>query len=163
MNKVIHSSSRFLSIFVTLLALSACSESTKVSNLDVATSFVLAVNQNNSGHIIPLTGAPLSIRNQEWESATDGKGFVLGKAQDTQLADQNQIRNFFEKNIRKIGVEGTTPAQVTHALLKTELSGIENQWQGLELYLFMRGMGDVEHIFVLGINSNRKVSAIYYN
>lgn len=141
----------------------ACSESKQVNKVEVATSFVLALNQNNTNILVPLSATPLFIRNQEWESAQDGRGFVLGEARDVQLANQTQIKVYFSENIQKIGVEGPNPTSANLTLLKDELAGIEGKWQGLDIYLFLRGMGDVEHIFVLGINAKGKVSAIYFN
>ena len=134
-----------------------------MNKAEVATSFVQAINQNNANMVTSLSAAPLSIRNQEWESALDGKGFVLGKVQDVLLTDQTQVKAYFSENIQKIGVEGAAPTIATLTLLKDELAGMENKWQGFDIYLFLRGMGDVEHIFVLGIDTKGKVSAIYFN
>lgn len=163
MTKIKHTSLALIPVVAGLVMLGACSESKPVNKAGVATSFVQAITQNNADKAVQLSATPLSIRNQEWESAQDGRGFVLGKALDEQLTDQIQIRGYFSENIQKIGVEGTNPTSATLTLLKDELAGIEGRWQGLDIYLFLRGMGDVEHIFVLGINAKGKVSAIYFN
>ena len=158
-----HNIPGLIATLTTLALVTACSEPKPVNKTEVATSFVQAINQNDSNKAIQLSAAQLLIRNQEWESAQDGTGFVLGKAQDSLLVNQNQIKAWFSENIGKIDVEGTEPSKVTIELFKHELIGIEKTWQGVDIYLFFRGMADVEHIFVVGIDAKGKVAVIYFN
>ena len=163
MTKIKYNLFALVPVLAILVQLGACSKPKPVNKAKVATSFVLAINKNDIKMVVPLAATPLSIRNQEWESAPDGKGFVLGKVQDVKLIDQTHVKSYFLKNIQNIGVEGTNPTSANLTLLKDELAGIEGKWQELDIYLFLRGIGDVEHIFVLGVNAKGKVSAIYLN
>ena len=129
----------------------------------VATQFALSVSGGDIARIIELSATPLSIRQQEWETARDGAGFVLGKARDTQLKDTAQIRNFFSDPKNKIAAQTPAPDAVPASLLETELRGKEGVWQGLSIQLFRRGIGDVEHIFVVGVDDKGKVAAVYVN
>jgi len=161
------SNRHFIVLNTMLLALifnlSACSDPKSVNRSESAVSFVQAINQNDHSKALHLVDSRLLIRNQEWESAPDGKGFVLGNSQDFYLKNESQIKAWLSENISKIGVEGAEPSKVSVQLIKDELKGVENRWQDTEMYLFLRGMADVEHIFVVGIDASGKVAAIYFN
>ena len=103
------------------------------------------------------------MRQQDWESARDGAGFALGKSRDIYLRDSTQIKRFFADPSNRITIQTETAVPVTASLLKDELRGQEGAWRGLSIQLFRRGIGDVEHIFAVGINDKAKVAAIYMN
>lgn len=129
----------------------------------VATAFVTAVNRGDIEKIIALCAQPLHVRQQAWETARDGSGFVLAKARDSRLTNPDQIRQFFAEPSNRLTVQVETSDTVQASLLSDELRGQESIWQDLSIQLFRRGMGDVEHVFAVGIDGKHKVAAIYMN
>lgn len=147
-----------------LLALAvACTPTDAPSAAAVATKFVAGINRGDVATIVGLCAEPLHVRQQDWESARDGAGFVLGKSRDIYLRDSSQIQRFFADSSNRIAVQAETPHPVAASRLIDELRGQESTWQGLSIQLFRRGVGDVEHIFAVGINDKSKVAAIYMN
>lgn len=146
-----------------MLALGACTRSAAPSPAAVATEFVASINHGDVASLVAMCARTLNVRRQEWETARDGTGFVLGKPRDAYLTDPTQIRNFFSDPSNRVGVQGKTPDAATMTLLSVELRGQEDIWQKLSIQLFRRGIGDVEHIFAVGIDDKYKVAAIYMN
>ena len=115
------------------------------------------------GTLSRLSATPLWVRQQDWASAKDGAGFTLGQANDTSLTDVASIKKYFSDPAKKIAVERETPNSASLSLLQDELKGSEEFWEGLVIHLFRRGMGDVEHIFVVDVDGKGKVAAVYLN
>lgn len=153
---------RWLTVFVLLLP-GALAAQEPVDKSRTAVSFVEAVNKMNADAMLKFTAGTLLLRNQAWESASDGYGFVLAKVDDQQLTNTAQINNYFSVLIDRLSLESTKPIPTSITQLTEQLKGIEPHWQGLEMYLFLRGMGDVEHILVVGVNAENKIAAIYFN
>jgi hypothetical protein len=67
----------------------------------------------------------------------------------------------------KLKVTGDTAATnppARRSLLTTQLKGADQRWSRLELSLFLRGFGDVEHIVLVGVDAvHLKVAALYIN
>lgn len=146
-----------------VLGLTACTRTEAPSAAAVATKFVAGINRGDVATIVALCAEPLHVRQHDWESARDGAGFVLGKSRDISLRDSSQIERFFADPSNRIAVQAEIPDPVTASLLIDELRGQESMWRGLSIQLFRRGIGDVEHIFAVGINDRSKVAAIYMN
>lgn len=153
---------RCLAVFVLLLP-GACTEQESVDKSRLAVSFVEAINQMNAAAMSKFTASTLLARNQAWESASDGYGFVLAKTDDQLLSNAAQVNSYFSVLIDRLSIESSKPIPTSTSQLTEQFKGIEQHWQGLEMYLFLRGMGDVEHILVVGVNAENKIAAIYFN
>lgn len=157
--------SAILLVHVMLLAVAvgACTATDSATPAEVATKYVASLNAKNSEALASISATPLWIRQQQWKRVQNGGGFVLGKASDVYLADQAQINKYFSDPVKSITVERELPNDASLALLQEELKGSEKLWTGLSMHIFRRGMGDVEHIFVVGVNNHGKVAAVYIN
>ena len=153
----------FAHLFLLSVSTEACSKTALVSPAEVARKFVISLNHKDMGALVGLSATPLWIRQQDWESAQDGTGFVFGKAHDIILSDQTQIKKYFSDPVNKITVERDVPNDAPLTLLQDQLRGAEKVWRDLSIHLFLRGMGDVEHIFVVGVNGKGKIAAVYIN
>lgn len=153
----------FAYLFILVVSTEACSRTALVSSTEVARKFVISLNHRDMEALAGLSATPLWIRQQDWESAKDGAGFVLGKANDILLADQVQIKKYFSDPVNNIRVERDVPNHASLTLLQDQLRGAEKLWRGLSIHLFLRGMGDVEHIFVVGVDAKGKIAAVYIN
>ena len=153
----------FAHLFILVVGTEACSKTALVSPTEVAIKFVTSLNHQDMGALVGLSATPLWIRQQDWESAKDGGGFVLGKVNDILLTDQTQIKKYFSDPVNKIRVERDVPNDASLTLLQDQLRGAEKVWGGLSMHLFLRGMGDVEHIFVVGVDGKGKIAAVYLN
>lgn len=159
------SKSAIILAYIFLLAVNtgACTKTEPASTAQVAGKFVISLNHKDMDTLARLSATPLWVRQQEWESAKDGAGFVLGKVNDINLTDQEKIKKYFSDPAKKISVESEKSEDASLTLLQDELKGSEQVWKGLSIYLFLRGMGDVEHIFVIGVDGKGKVAAVYLN
>jgi len=108
---------------------------------------------------------PFVISEQEWITAGDGYGYVLG-GKSTLVANTPKDLNDALKILERVEIEGEAPLdqQFVMADFKDELTGISHHWESLDLVVFFRGQGDVEHILVLGLDKkSEKLRAIYVN
>jgi hypothetical protein len=145
------------------MGVGSCANAARTSHSEIAKEFVASLNREDMQALVRLSAKPLLLRQQEWGSAPDGTGFVLGKTRDSNLTSDAQIKQYFSDPDNKIAVESEVPDDASLSLLKDELKGIEKQWSRLSLHLFRRGMEDVEHIFVVGVDAAGKVVAVYLN
>ena len=150
-------------VFYLFVSSAACSQKEPISSAEVASKFVASLNNKDMGTLSRLSATPLWVRQQDWASAKDGAGFTLGQANDTSLTDVASIKKYFSDQVKKIAVERETPNSASLSLLQDELKGSEKLWEGLAIHLFRRGMGDVEHIFVVGVDGKGKIVAVYLN
>lgn len=153
----------FAHLFILVVSTEACSKTAHVSPTEVARKFVISLNHKDMESLVGLSATPLWIRQQDWENARDGGGFVLGKVNDVLLTNQSQIKKYFSDPFHKIRVERDVPNDASLTLLQDQLRGAEKVWRGLSIHLFLRGMGDVEHNFVVGVDSKGKIAAVYLN
>jgi len=139
----------------------------KSQAINEAEKFLLALNAKDVNAMLAVSGEPFLFRNQEWESAQDGIGFVLGEAKDKILTDKETLKSFFKELITKVEVEETTAAENPpdrSEFLENQLKGSPKRWLQLELYVFRRGFADTEHIALVGVDpQSRKVVALYLN
>ena len=163
----LRSSARFIGAcagaLLLLLANTGCVRDDAPSPAAVATAFVTGINRGDIAKIVALCAQPLHVRQQAWETARDGSGFVLGKPRDSHLTNPDQVRKFFAEPGNRLTVQVETPDTIQASLLSDELRGQESIWHDLSVQLFRRGMGDVEHIFAVGIDDKHKVAAVYMN
>jgi hypothetical protein len=138
-----------------------------VRQLDtVALEVRTAINLSDAKSLAGLVALPLNIRQQQWESASDGIGFKLSEYDDMIVSRNEELLPILQKFVRDVQIEGDTPIMddVNVSQFSDELSGIESEWANLSMILFLRGMGDVEHVVVLGFDpKTSKLSAIYIN
>lgn len=135
--------------------------------LRTAERFVKSVNAGNAAIAFKVIGLPLMYRNQEWKDATAGEGYVLGDAHDQVFTDEKRAAKFLEGLVRDLRLENTTPEKDGPSKVKMMsdyLAGAPVSWRDLELFFFVRGTGDVEHVVLIGIDSSTgKVRGIYMN
>lgn len=134
---------------------------------DVAQRFVVALNAGNVKDMVSASGYPFVCRNQEWESAKDGSGFVHGKAEDKVFAKKKATEAFFGILVSKVKIESEKAAKNPPSkgnLLADNLKGAAGTWRGLNLFVFQRGFEDVEHIAIIGVDpADHKVRGLYLN
>lgn len=133
----------------------------------VAQQFVLAINDGNAAKAESLIGLPFLYRDQEWTNAQSGEGFVHGPVHDRRFDDRRSASRFIRKLVRDVKVESTKVSKQTpskEALLQDNLKDAPRGWRELELFVFLRGMGDVEHVVIIGVEpKSGKVKGAYTN
>lgn len=153
-------------LLLTALTLCHRADATE-TDVEVAQRFVVALNQGKVGEMVAMSACPFVFRNQEWESAKDGSGFVRGKADDKTFAKKKELSEFLAKLVEKAKIESETAANSPppkEDLLKDNLKGSPTSWRRLNLFVFFRGMGDVEHVAIVGVDPNRhRVRGLYLN
>jgi len=113
-----------------------------------------------------LAGIPFRYRNQQWQSAPDGSGYVLGAAQDRVAGSADELLTLLRDMTSSVRVEDPAPVATPPSkdvLLKETLNGAPSQWSDMNLVLFRRGEGDVEHVAIVGIDARGKVVGLYIN
>jgi hypothetical protein len=157
-----------LAVFATLLSISAVLWGLVApSDTELAEKFVSALNRGDTKGLVADSAYPFVFRNQEWESANDGSGFVHGKAEDRYFRNRSSLEPFLESLVKKVRIESEIAAKnppSKQALLSDNFKGAPQNWRGLTLVVFTRGFGDVEHVAIVGIDSARhKVRGLYLN
>jgi hypothetical protein len=144
-----------------------CVTSQGAQSAGVAEQFIGGLNEDNLDAMMIVSREPFFFRRQEWESAIDGHGFVLGATEDKFLKDKESLRAFFRQltsTIKVVGTKAAVNAPPKHIFLTEELKGVTEAWERLEIYVFRRGFGDVEHIVLVGVDpQDWKVTALYLN
>lgn len=146
----------------------ACSSSQPTPGpIDQASRFIEALNAKDAGRMAEVAGTPFRFRNQAWQSAPDGAGFVLSGAEERVAEDPAQLDPLLRELAANVAV--ATPEPVVDPpsqsdLLSEPLRGASPAWAELNLVLFRRGEGDVEHIAIVGVEpASGKVLALYVN
>ena len=150
---------------VACLVLCGC-QSAPVEPGPVAGSFVQALNAKNVEGMAGLSVTPFRYRNQPWESAPDGSGFVLGKVEDRVANGPEELRALLQDVSAGVQVEDPAPVQNGPSkpdLLNGPLNGAPLVWSEMNLVLFRRGEGDVEHLAIVGVDAEGKVTGLYVN
>jgi len=130
-----------------------------------AVSLRNAINTNDFALLANSIPLPLVLSKQEWKTADDGYGYVLG-SKSTLIANNTEDLDDVFNILKNVEIEGDYPLAQEFTLtdFTDEFSGIEHYWKPLELVVFFRGQGDVEHIVVLGLDKkSSKLRAIYIN
>jgi hypothetical protein len=131
-----------------------------------AQGFVQALNGKNIGAMSERATTPFSFRNQAWESASDGAGYVLGRAVERAATNADELRALLEEIAATVAIEDPTPVAMPPSksqLLTDFMKGAPPQWNEAELVLFRRGEGDVEHIAIVSVTASGKVNGLYVN
>jgi len=137
------------------------------TDVEVAEKFVVALNKSNAQEMGSASGCPFVFRNQEWESAKDGSGFVHGKVDDKSFKSKKAIAEFFGTLVSKVKLENEKAAAhppSKDSLLLDNFKGAPAEWRKLNLVVFGRGFGDVEHVAIVGVDSGtHRVRGLYLN
>lgn len=144
----------------------ACDSRTNETTESIAASFVQALNAKNTDAMLALSAESIVIREQEWESTADGYGYTLATPVDRKVNFKTDLREALVDLSDRVEVETDTLEPIISMideLAENELSGIVEIWEPLDGYLFVRGMGDVEHIILIGVGPQKKVQALYLN
>ena len=151
--------------FIFSFLLIACDSTHALSPTEQALQIRLSINNNNIEKFRALSSLPLIIREQEWESANDGTGFILGTAKQSLLSSDDNFNNKISTLLKSLKIEGEKAiTDITTNMFTTELGEQVNTWDDFKLILFKRGEGDVEHIVLMGLNKKtNKLQAIYIN
>ncbi len=162
-----NTSLNFLLTFLLFVSsITACVSGEYHSPVEHVSAIRLSINNNNIKKLRTLATLPLFFQEQEWSSATDGYGFVLGDSKQIELATNEEFEQHFRARIESIHIKGekVLSNDITLDMFAEELKGTKKYWMSLNLYLLKRGEGDVEHIVLLGLDKNtNKLRAIYVN
>jgi hypothetical protein len=135
--------------------------------IDQASRFIHALNAKDAGRMAEISGTPFRFRNQEWTSAPDGAGFVLGSAEERVAAEPAELAILLRELATSVAVASPEPVADPPSrsdLLGDPLRGASSAWTELDLVLFRRGEGDVEHIAIVGVEPiSGKVLGLYVN
>lgn len=154
-----------LQLLVCLVLGGGC-RSTPINPEGTATGFVQALNSKDVAAMERLAATPFRFTNQAWEGASDGSGFVRGKATQRVATNSDELRALFRDVASTVTVEepGAVPNPPSKADLLKDTLGEAGQWVNLDLVLFKRGEGDVEHVAIVGVDgSSGKVTGFYVN
>jgi hypothetical protein len=157
-----------LALVAAIVFASACSSSPlPPSPSEIARRFVAALNAKDTGAMGAVAATPFRFRHQIWETAPDGSGLVLGEAAE-QIADNPQklapLLRDIAAQVRVADSEPVAEPPSKEELLREPLRGAPPAWSELELVLFRRGEGDVEHIAIVGVNpANGRAMGLYVN
>jgi hypothetical protein len=147
------------------LVLCGC-QSAPVEPRPAASAFVQTLNAKNVAGMTALAAIPFRYRNQPWESAPDGSGFVLGKTEDRVANSAEELRALLQGVTPSVQIEDAFPVANPPSkadLLGGTLKGAPSQWSEMNLVLFRRGEGDVEHVAIVGVDAKGKVTGLYVN
>jgi hypothetical protein len=140
---------------------------TAPADVEVAERFVVALNAGKVQDMASNSSVSFAFRNQEWESAKDGSGFVHGKTDDKLFTKKKLLTSFLGTLVGKVKIESEKAAErppSKDALLADNLKDAAATWRGLHLFVFLRGSGDVEHVVIVGVDSaHHKVRGLYLN
>ena len=140
---------------------SACKPNIQTSYIEQAKNIRLSINENNVEHFHSLVSPTLIVREQQWKTANDGIGFVLGEVKQDLMQSDTKISSF----LKSIYIEGDKAIfDITLNIFHDELGAEIKSWEKYELILFIRGEGDVEHIVLMEFDKKtRKLLALYVN
>ncbi len=152
-------------LLLMVAALAACNDK-KISSAGQAEVIHTAIDNNDIHRLRSVTALPLVVREQEWATANDGYGFVLGPARQFEITTDDEFNRYFESSIKliKIARKKIISEGIPLTMFSDELEEQKKLWNGLNLHLLVRGEGDVEHIILLGLEKGtHKLRAIYMN
>jgi hypothetical protein len=155
-------------IVVLVIGCGACNSSQPTPRpIDQASRFIEALNAKDTDRMAQVAGTPFRFRNQAWQSAPDGAGFVLGEAEERVAEDPAQLDPLLRELAANVAVATQQPVVDPPAqsdLLSEPLRGASPAWAELNLVLFHRGEGDVEHIAIVGVEPvSGRVLGLYVN
>jgi hypothetical protein len=132
-----------------------------------AETFVGALDDGDVATLVRVSQTPFAFREQQWTNAPDGYGFVLGEASDRVLTDPAALEPFLAELLQRVSVRSRSAApnpSSRESLLAEQLAGAPAPWPDLELVVFLRGEGDVEHIAIVGVDRRTgRITGLYVN
>jgi hypothetical protein len=147
--------------------LNSCATTNQLTSIEAAERFALAINHHNVQELLELSELPFYVDNQDWESAADGIGFLLGERNRLTIDTAEELSTYLVTLIEKLELSGTDGMYIheeEYSRFREELGPTTLSWQPYDAYLFLRGMSDVEHIVILGVNkSTNKIARLYFN
>lgn len=151
--------------FLISIFLASCDSSNILSPTEQALQIRSSINTNNVDKLRALSSLPLIVREQEWGSAKDGSGFVLGAAKQSLISTDEAFKIKMIPFLKPLQIEDEQAiTDVTLNMFTSELDEQINIWDNLNIVLFKRGEGDVEHIVLMGLNKKtNKLNTIYIN
>jgi len=163
--QMINKAYALLIFFIISIFLTSCDSSVTLSPTKQALQIRLSINNNNAKKLRTLSSLPLIISEQQWESASDGSGFVLGTTKQSSISTDEIFIKKITPFLKSLQIEGEQAiTDITLNMFTTELGKHINNWDKLNLILFKRGEGDVEHIVLMGLSKEtKKLKAIYIN
>ncbi|MDR4515938.1 MAG: hypothetical protein MRK00_00850 [Nitrosomonas sp.] len=162
----ISSSTACIFLFLFSILTTSCNSNSTVSVNEQALKIRTSINDNKVENLYTLTSLPLIVREQEWQSADDGRGFILGKVNQIVLSTKYEFSTYMTPLLKNIVIEGQESISegITLDIFTDELGKQSSNWNDLNLVLFKRGEGDVEHIILMGLSKEtNKLRAIYIN
>jgi hypothetical protein len=129
--------------------------------------FIIALNGNDAEAVRHNTATPFALRTQEWTTGNDSKTFSLKPPIDKVLRSDAEMSDVLQKVLREVRVSSAKPARRSAERERNWRTKYLNQapaeWTNLSLYLLLRGIGDVEHIVIVGVDRNSKIRGLYVN
>jgi hypothetical protein len=154
-------------LIVSANLITACRGASAADDAQQAEKFIQALNDKDVNRMMEACATPFFYRNQEWKSAPDGSGFVLGASKDVIAGNRDELRallNEVPKTVRISAPKAVAEPPAKRELIDTHLKNVASRWSRLRIIVFLRGMGDVEHTALVGIDpGTRKVKALYVN
>ena len=145
----------------------SCRGTSAPSESQLAETFVRALNEGNVERMVEVSRAPFFFRDQKWESAPDGSGFVTGSSADKVVNTADEMRSLFldlTKRVKIANPQAVAEPPSQNELIDNHVKNVASQWSALQIVVFLRGTGDVEHTALVGVEpSVRKVRALYVN
>ncbi len=163
--QMINKTSALPIFFLISIFLASCDSNITHSPTEQALQIRLSINNNNVKKLRALSSLPLIVREQEWESANDGSGFILGATKQSSISTDEAFNKKIMPFLKSLQIKGEQAiTDITLNMFTTELGKQVNNWADLKLILFKRGEGDVEHIVLMGLSKKtNKLKAIYIN
>jgi len=147
--------------------IAACSDSDTKSTLSIPEQFIIALKANDVDTLVSISATPLSSYDHDWENTQDGIGFELKKRSVTRVEKKPDLSDFYTRFTTRVDIEGDDALHIPvskYKDLKDVFGDTVESWRSLDTYIILRGMADVEHIVMIGIQpSNNKIQAIYTN
>ena len=149
------------------LVCTGCRSASAASESEVAESFVRALNEKDVSRMVQLSTVPFDFCDQEWKSATDGSGFVLGHTSERVVKTSAELRRLFVTLTERVNIAETkavTKPPSQRQLLETNFKTVSFPWSQLRIIVFLRGTGDVEHTALVGVEpTHSRIKAFYIN
>lgn len=150
-----------------LMFLNTCEATPQDTTNETTNKFVNAINQKNVQILLKLSSFPFYVEDQEWQPANDGYGYVLGKLNRKIFKNSEKLTDYMNMLIKKVEVEsdeGRYVPIIEYPRLRDILGSFSTKGQSHDVFMFFRGMGDVEHIVLLIVNKKtKKIELLYSN
>ena len=91
---------------------------------------------------------------------------VTATEKNTLVVNNPKDLNDALKILEHVEIEGEAPLDQKNVMtdFENEFTGINHHWESLDLVVFFRGQGDVEHVVVLGLDKkSENLRAVYVN